>query len=346
MPDEQVDVYDILNRQWQREDVNCAITVTRDQRLLLRRVGVETCIDFIQRLDEVEKQLGTNSRLFSRTISASYLELSAKSPLRSFQSPQKRKRANDHVEERDTPCKHARLGSPLAPTTALASTTSSISSLASESPFPSDRLFDPSISFVSDLSTSNMSTLAATSYTGDNLAYTVQRSGTPLNETTNADSSSSSSLVQPSPTQVSLAQSSLVQSPLAQSPSLAAFNSTGLESATPLEDAHDQEWKLGQVYVPSDCVIWPHGMYTQDMAKGFSFMAKLKQDSKKLSAEERFSQVFPGVKFVPATYGKQSKAWKDTPALKKDAALHLPRTVDGLWTTWRKTSSGWMNRTR
>ncbi|KAJ7811686.1 hypothetical protein B0H14DRAFT_3880002 [Mycena olivaceomarginata] len=55
---------------------------------------------------------------------------------------------------------------------------------------------------------------------------------------------------------------------------------------------------------------------------------------------ERFVSVF-GREFPHGTWYQQQRAWKYSSQAEQDNAAQLPRTSDGLWSTWRNTSSGW-----
>ncbi|KAJ7794521.1 hypothetical protein B0H14DRAFT_2598488 [Mycena olivaceomarginata] len=55
---------------------------------------------------------------------------------------------------------------------------------------------------------------------------------------------------------------------------------------------------------------------------------------------ERFVSVF-GHEFPHGTWYQQQRMWKYSLQAERDNAAQLPCTSDGLWSTWRNTSSGW-----
>ena len=90
----------------------------------------------------------------------------------------------------------------------------------------------------------------------------------------------------------------------------------------------DALWKQGCVHVP-DNKTWPDGMYARDMAWGFTEMRKSHQD-----VEARFRSVFPGAKWVKATYYRQLDAFIGSTVKEIDQCRNLGRSPTGLWTTW------------
>jgi hypothetical protein len=99
----------------------------------------------------------------------------------------------------------------------------------------------------------------------------------------------------------------------------------------------DDLWKQGFVNVP-DNKTWPDGMYARDMAWGFTEMRKSHQD-----VEARFRSIFPGAKWVKATYYWQLDAFIGSTVKEIDQCQNLGRSLEGLWTIWRGNSSGWAN---
>ncbi|KAJ7870362.1 hypothetical protein B0H13DRAFT_2350456 [Mycena leptocephala] len=119
--------------------------------------------------------------------------------------------------------------------------------------------------------------------------------------------------------------------------------SPDLVPPTPLPHAAasnpDLLWKEGKVLVPSGFGAWPDGIYARDMARAFSFInSKSKPNT---SLPERLQSVFATSKFTKQTWYQQCNAWKACNQEERDAAADLPRTHEGLWTTWRMTTSGW-----
>ncbi|KAJ7708478.1 hypothetical protein B0H14DRAFT_3903025 [Mycena olivaceomarginata] len=84
------------------------------------------------------------------------------------------------------------------------------------------------------------------------------------------------------------------------------------------------------------CGTWPEGMYVRDMLTGFRLVG-----SKNVA--DRFASVF-GRTFPHGAWYQQQRAWKYSSQEERDHAAQLPRTSDGLWSTWRSTSSGWARR--
>ena len=57
--------------------------------------------------------------------------------------------------------------------------------------------------------------------------------------------------------------------------------------------------------------------------------------------EGRFRKVFPGAKWVKATYYQQLDAFIGSTVKEIDQCRRLERYPSGLWTNWRGTSTGW-----
>ncbi|KAH9856807.1 hypothetical protein C2E23DRAFT_892906 [Lenzites betulinus] len=127
---------------------------------------------------------------------------------------------------------------------------------------------------------------------------------------------------------------------------------------TPDDATLDELWSAGEVYVPPDAkaLIWPHGLYTRDLAKGLSLLSAL-QSSLKAQPGERlmdrkltllpaqFAQVFPGCKFVLKTYYTQRSVWKNATEHERTIMLQQPRVKpQGLWTTFRGDLPAWTSR--
>lgn len=93
----------------------------------------------------------------------------------------------------------------------------------------------------------------------------------------------------------------------------------------------DELWATFRVYVPPGCanMSWPVGLYARDVAKGFTLMAALEAQAMRAGTEPdkgasskqprvpkdedlpaAFAQVFPGCKFVHATYYAQRAVWR------------------------------------
>lgn len=78
-------------------------------------------------------------------------------------------------------------------------------------------------------------------------------------------------------------------------------------------------------------------MYARDMATAFRLITAAGEDS----VSERFKTVFGLDGFPKPTWYKQYRAWKRSTQEERDMAMRLPRTFDGLWKEWRKSSTGW-----
>lgn len=113
--------------------------------------------------------------------------------------------------------------------------------------------------------------------------------------------------------------------------------STAVAPATASTVVQDDDtlWAAGYVRTPTSR-RWPDGMYARDMAKGF----KLMHDAPGEKQAQRFAVVFPGQKFVKATFFRHRAVWKDSRVAEREAAASLPRTEDGLWSLWHASASG------
>ena len=78
-------------------------------------------------------------------------------------------------------------------------------------------------------------------------------------------------------------------------------------------------------------------MYARDMATAFRLITAAGEDS----VPERFKAVFGLDEFPKPTWYKQHRAWKRSSQEERDTAIRLPRTFEGLWKEWRKSSTGW-----
>jgi hypothetical protein len=80
-------------------------------------------------------------------------------------------------------------------------------------------------------------------------------------------------------------------------------------------------------------------MYARDMVTVFRLITAAGEDS----VSERFKTVFGLDGFPKPTWYnlKQYRAWKRSTQEECDMAMRLPRTFDGLWKEWRKSSTGW-----
>ncbi|KAJ7866558.1 hypothetical protein B0H14DRAFT_3593042 [Mycena olivaceomarginata] len=140
--------------------------------------------------------------------------------------------------------------------------------------------------------------------------------------------SPSSSSVQRSASPIpSLSSSLLLPASLPLPPSL----SSSISASVPID--HDMLWTQGRVLNPEGCGTWPEGMYARYMVTGFQLVG-----SKNVA--DRFASVF-GRTFPHGAWYQQQRAWKYSSQEERDHAAQLPRTSDGLWSTWRSTSSGW-----
>ena len=98
---------------------------------------------------------------------------------------------------------------------------------------------------------------------------------------------------------------------------------------------YDALWLRGSAHVP-DTTLWPSGMYARDMAWG---LTKLNESRNK--PEQRFHEVFPGVRYVKATYYRQRDAFFKSTTREIEQCRALGRSANGLWMDWRGNSSGW-----
>jgi hypothetical protein len=78
-------------------------------------------------------------------------------------------------------------------------------------------------------------------------------------------------------------------------------------------------------------------MYVVEMVKGFEKMAALKAARVGSNREERFARIFPGRKYVSATYDLQVSHLKAATPSEIRRGVDAGRTRDGLWTIWRRT---------
>ncbi|KAF7371583.1 hypothetical protein MVEN_00013700 [Mycena venus] len=180
------------------------------------------------------------------------------------------------------------------------------------------------------------------------LPATVPKRNRPVSTTPEIDSrpSKAARRSSPPPSPVSRASSpsaiSHSSSPAQFSPSpipssssssmpLPASLPSSISAAVPFD--HDMLWNQGRVLNPEGCGKWPEGMYARDMVAGFRLVG-----SKNVA--ERFASVF-GREFPQGAWYQQQRAWKYSSQEERDNAAQLPRTFDGLWSTWRSTSSGW-----
>ncbi|KAF7297872.1 hypothetical protein HMN09_01008000 [Mycena chlorophos] len=99
----------------------------------------------------------------------------------------------------------------------------------------------------------------------------------------------------------------------------------------------DELWKQGRVVVP-DTGRWPTGMYTRDMAFAFKQIGSGKGEAE---VEERFGRLFPGVKWVKATFYRQQGFWRNSTQVERETCGSLPRATAGLWTRVRKDLTGY-----
>ena len=98
---------------------------------------------------------------------------------------------------------------------------------------------------------------------------------------------------------------------------------------------YDALWLQGFVHVP-DTHLWPSGMYARDMAWGLT-----KLNESRNNPEQRFREVFPGVRYVKATYYRQRDAFFKSTTGEIEQCRALGRSANGLWMDWRGNSSGW-----
>ncbi|KAF8193158.1 hypothetical protein K438DRAFT_1934871 [Mycena galopus ATCC 62051] len=138
----------------------------------------------------------------------------------------------------------------------------------------------------------------------------------------------------PSPPSLFSRSSSLCpSSPTTPSSSASPFNVSSLASPVDL----DSLWAEGRVHVPDGFGTWPEGMYARDMAAAFRLTVAGGEDL----LSERFKTIFRLPEFPKHTWHKQFRTWKRSSQDERDRATKLPRTFDGLWSEWRKSSTGW-----
>ncbi|KAF8189584.1 hypothetical protein K438DRAFT_1832839 [Mycena galopus ATCC 62051] len=105
----------------------------------------------------------------------------------------------------------------------------------------------------------------------------------------------------------------------------------------------DSLWAAGRVLVPTLPQTWPEGIYARDMAAAF----RIAGSNSKVKVADRFGAVFQAHvplherKFPKGAWYQQQSCWDLCQQEERDAAVQLPCTSDGLWTTWRAASSGW-----
>ncbi|KAF8125854.1 hypothetical protein K438DRAFT_1822709 [Mycena galopus ATCC 62051] len=148
-----------------------------------------------------------------------------------------------------------------------------------------------------------------------------------------------------SPSRPSFSRSSSLcpSSPATPSSSPSPFNVSLLASpnfqpsppSTPVD--LDSLWAEGRVHVPDGFGTWPEGMYARDMAAAFRLIVAGGEDL----LSERFKTIFRLPEFPKHTWHKQFRTWKRSSQEERDRATKLPRTFDGLWSEWRKSSTGW-----
>ncbi|PPR05026.1 hypothetical protein CVT24_010220 [Panaeolus cyanescens] len=143
------------------------------------------------------------------------------------------------------------------------------------------------------------------------------------------------------------------------------------ESPPPLTPPHAKISRLASVsesdviVIPDDCsddllrapdvdiispvpkgLVWPRGLYVQDMARGFALIKLLgRPDGGRHSTErleDRFRSVFPNAVWNSSTYHLNRKFWESLPLDEQKAAAKLPLgKEDSLWTNWRRTHPSW-----
>jgi hypothetical protein len=121
--------------------------------------------------------------------------------------------------------------------------------------------------------------------------------------------------------------------PISFSPQSCSANEIS-DSANTISD-YDYLWQRGFVHVPNT-QLWPSSMYARDMAWGLTKLGESRKD-----IEQRFSQVFPGVPYVKATYYRQRDAFFKSSTREIEQCRALVRGPSGMWMHWRGTSSGW-----
>ncbi|KIP08374.1 hypothetical protein PHLGIDRAFT_508697 [Phlebiopsis gigantea 11061_1 CR5-6] len=298
----EVEVYSLAERNWCTEDVNLAIKVSKNQRLLIRRCGVKLCPSLDERIqDAVQHTHGPRLVMTGFASSPAPSSPMPSSPAGSVMTlspictPAKRRIADllsFEAESSDT-------GTPLAKTPRR----------------KMPRLDSPSLF-------SPVSSTSALSPTPTLLALPQLPMDPPFS------SSPASSNFDPLDDDQN-AQSSLSILPIAESE--ASGTSSASKPPAAFTDIYNSRWDLGQVYVPSDSGPWLGGMYARDVAKGFALMTKLQEmQGKELSQEDRFHVVFSGAKYVHATFGRHWRVWRDSTAEQKEIARSLPRTREGL----------------
>ncbi|KAJ7795742.1 hypothetical protein B0H13DRAFT_2510908 [Mycena leptocephala] len=138
-------------------------------------------------------------------------------------------------------------------------------------------------------------------------------------------------------TRRSFPASKLPPHPLPKRPTLPLLSTISVSPppSTPVDA--DTLWAESRVWVPDGCGVWPETMYARDMATAFRLITAAGEDS----VSERFKTVFGLDGFPKPTWYKQYQAWKRSTQEERDMAMRLPRTFDGLWKEWRKSSMGW-----
>lgn len=104
-------------------------------------------------------------------------------------------------------------------------------------------------------------------------------------------------------------------------------------------DSLDLLWDAGYVHlVPEEgiAIPWVERVYARDMAKAFALIGTTKDG---LAA--RFQSVFPGLTFISSSWHRQQHAWRRSTEEERQWVASQPRTPAGLWKTCRRRLSGW-----
>lgn len=87
------------------------------------------------------------------------------------------------------------------------------------------------------------------------------------------------------------------------------------------------------IYKPAKGKVWPHAMYTIDMAVGFQQM-NVPSFRTRFNQETLFSLIFGDTPFVQTTYHQNRKFWSETEPTILEMHKKAGRTPDGLWSNY------------
>ncbi|KAJ7131713.1 hypothetical protein C8R43DRAFT_1110673 [Mycena crocata] len=93
-----------------------------------------------------------------------------------------------------------------------------------------------------------------------------------------------------------------------------------------------------RVFVPPGCTAFPGKLYARDVAY---ILDRQPTGTPVDVIMVEFAAMLPGVKFVYPTYRRHRIFWAGASPADRDAARNLPRTPDGRWSKWVRTSAAW-----